>query len=255
MSALVVVLAQVLALQAGDAPPAPSPVVQAPVEQPVVEAPAVPAPVDEAPEPTTPDEAPAPDKASKEGAVAPDAKKDSDDWSMVNTLGATGCAVGGVLPAVSAVTGLALFYGGTACSPAAALVGGVSGVVLGVPALIALAPCAVGGVACGAAIGAVLDDEEPGIAAAWTVPGLVVGTAGGALAAAGLVVAKTSDSFAAGTAMVAVGSLLALSGGPLAIAGASLTRTPAVPEGAEDKALDDDNAVDVVFVPAGPMRF
>ncbi len=253
MSALVVVLAQVLALRAGDAPPAPSPVVQAPVEQPVVEAPAVPAPVDE--EPSEHDDAPAPDKASKEGAVAPDGKADDDDWSMVNTLGATGCAVGGVLPAMSAVTAMALFYGGTACSSAGAAVGGVSGVVIGVPALIALAPCAVGGVACGAAVGAVLDDEEPGVAAAWTLPGLVVGTAGGALAAAGLVVASDSDSFAAGTAMVAVGSLLALSGGPLAIAGASLTRTPAVPEADEDKALDDDNAVDVVFVPAGPMRF
>lgn len=248
MSALVVLLAQVLALQAGDAPPAPS---EAPVEQPVVEAPAVPAPVDEAPDATEPD-APAPDQQG--AAVAPDAKKD-DEWSMVNTLGATGCAVGGVLPAVSAVTALGLFYGGTACAPAAALFTGVSAVVIGVPAFIALAPCAVGGVACGAAVGAVLDDEEPGVAAAWTLPGLVVGTAGGALAAAGIVVANTPDTFAAGTAMVAVGSLLALSGGPLAIAGASLTRTPVAPEAMEDKALDDDNAVDVVFVPTGPMRF
>ncbi len=249
MSAFVVVLAQVLALQAGDAPPAPS---ETPVEQPADEAPVVPAPVDELPDTESDDAAPAPDAASKDGALSPDAK--NDEWSMVNTLGATGCAVGGILPAVSAVTALGLFYGGTACLPAAAFVGGVSGVVIGVPAFIALAPCAVGGVACGAAVGAVLDDEEPGIAAAWTLPGLVVGTAGGALAAAGLVVASTSDSFAAGTAMVAVGSLLALSGGPLAIAGASLTRTPAAPEAEEDKSLDDDNAVDVVFVPA-PMRF
>ncbi len=247
MSAFVVAVVQLLALQAGDAPPAPE-----------VQVPAVPAPVDEAPpESTEPDDAaaaPAPETSGTDGAITPDANSDDDEWSMVNTLGATGCAVGGVLPAVSAVTALGLLYGGSACAPAAALTG-VGAVVIGVPAFIALAPCAVGGVACGAAVGAVLDDEEPGVAASWTLPGLVVGTAGGALAAAGLVVANgPPETFAAGTAMVAVGGLLALAGGPLAIAGASLTRTPAVPEDAEDPALDDDNAVDVVFVPA-PMRF
>jgi hypothetical protein len=85
-------------------------------------------------------------------------------------------------------TGTAASGGGgsqPACAPAAALTG-VGAVVIGVPAFIALAPYAVGGVACGAAGGAVLDDEEPGVAASWTLPGLVVGSAGGALAAAGL---------------------------------------------------------------------
>ncbi len=186
------------------------------------------------------------------GAPVPDGVEAEEDWPMVSTVSGAGCVAGGLFPGVGALAGVALAFGGTAasCGPLA-LVSGISGLVLGVPSLLLLAPCAVGGAACGAAVGAVIDDEDPATAAAWTIPGLVVGTLGGGLAAVGLFVAQNSDrpTFAAGTTMVVAGSLLALIGGPMAVAGATLTRTPALPgaDDAEDKALDKGNAVDVAL--------
>jgi len=242
--------------EVGDAPPVPAPVVEEAVPPPVTP----PLDDDDDDDDDKGDEKPAPE-------TTPDAvAAEDDDWSMVTALSTTGCVAGGIIPGAGGMAGLALFYGGSAasgCGPLG-LVSGIGGLVLAVPSLLALAPCAVGGAACGAAVGAVIDDEDPATAAAWTIPGLVVGTIGGGIAAAGLFVSQTDDraAFGAGTTMVAVGSLLALVGGPLAIAGATLTRTPAVIDGddkVEDKKLDDGTAVDVVHrtdaTPVGFMRF
>ncbi|HEY1100593.1 MAG TPA: hypothetical protein VGF99_16750, partial [Myxococcota bacterium] len=50
----------------------------------------------------------------------PDAKAAADDeWSMVTTLGTTGCVVGGLIPGVTGLAGLGLFYGGAAASSCA----------------------------------------------------------------------------------------------------------------------------------------
>ncbi len=224
----------------GDAPPVPA-------DAPVAENP--PAPV-------------APRAAEKPGqeAVKPEVgkatpkadavEKADDEWSMVTTLGTTGCVVGGLIPGLGVATGLTLFYGGvasSACGPVGAALG-IPGIVLATPALLSLAPCAAGGAACGAAVGAVMDDEDPATAAAWTIPGLVIGTLGGGLATVGLFVTNPAEpaAFAAGSTMIVVGSLLALVGGPLAVIGATMTRTPAVPEPGTKKPVPAGTAVDVL---------
>ena len=189
------------------------------------------------------------DGENKRRLPPPEDLDDDDEtpWPLVFTGSSIGCLAGGAVPTAVTATGLGLFYGGQSCGAAAAVVGGISGTLLGIPGFLVLAPCAVGGAACGAGVGALLDNDDPFVAVTWTIPGLVVGGLGGALAAAGMLVSTSTDpglgdnAFAIGTALVAVGGLAALAGGPLATAGATLTRTSAFDdEGELDQDLDED---------------
>lgn len=164
----------------------------------------------------------------------PDADDDAPDdtFSPVFWGGGSGCLLGGVLPATGAAFGLGLFYGAGACGEVAGAIGGLSGALVAVPSLLLLGPCAAGGTTLGATIGAVLSAQDPLTAALWTLPGLGMGVAGGALATAGLLVTSTTDpdlqtiAVPLGTTLVILGSAAALGAGPLAVAGATLTQEP-----------------------------
>ena len=144
----------------------------------------------------------------------------------------TGCGIGGALPAAGTALGLGLFYSAGVCGDIAGTVGSISGAVVAVPSLLMLGPCAAGGSALGASFAAVLTAQDPLTAALWTLPGLGLGVAGGALATAGLLVSSTSDSSLRtiagplGTTLVVLGTAAALAAGPLAVAGATITQEP-----------------------------
>jgi hypothetical protein len=164
-----------------------------------------------------------------------------------------------------------LFYGsllgGNACGSVAGVVGGVSGALIAIPSVLLLGPCAGGGAACGAGVGAATSDKDLVRALQWSLPGVLVGTLGGGVAAAGLLLSSSTNpetetwALPLGTTLVVTGTLLAAAGGPVAVAGATLTQTddpdvdaeePSSPSSALLEARapgrvdDDDNADDNV---------
>ncbi|MDP2345805.1 MAG: hypothetical protein Q8O67_33000 [Deltaproteobacteria bacterium] len=155
-----------------------------------------------------------------------------DEATAVFWGASSGCAVGGVLPATGVAFGLGLFYGAGACGEVAGAIGGLSGALVAVPSLLLLGPCASGGATLGASVGAVLSAQDPLTAALWTLPGLGMGVAGGALATAGVLVTSTTDpelrtiAVPLGTTLVILGSIAALASGPVAVAGATVTQEP-----------------------------
>ncbi len=223
-----------LALQAGDPPP---PAAPRPVEEPDAEAQddddGAAAESDESDEGEDQDEekSPRPRRRPRARLPGPDAL-DDDTFTPVFWGANTGCALGGVLPATGATFGLGLFYGAGACGDVAGAVGGLSGALIAIPSLLVLGPCAAGGATLGASMGAVLSAQDPVTAALWTLPGIGMGVAGGAVATAGVLVTSTTDpelrqvALPLGTTLVIIGSAAALAAGPLAVAGATITQEP-----------------------------
>jgi hypothetical protein len=193
---------------------------------------------------------------------ADDLAEGHGDWSPVLVDGSVGCALGGVVPALGATTGLGLFYGsmlgGTACGSIAGFVGGISGALVAIPSLLLLGPCAGGGAACGASVGAVLSDKDVWRAAQWSLPGVLAGTLGGSVAAAGLLVSSSTNpanepwALPVGTTLVVVGTMLAVSGGPLAVAGATLTQADDPDEDPAPKKVLRDGGVEAHVTPRTP---
>jgi hypothetical protein len=264
---VIVVLPLLLALQAGDPPPLDPPDDSA-------EAPPIDVPDDgdgdddgvvgdddgdEAPTPRLKPKAKKTEKKKKpKGKLElplPRGNDDDDDDIDVDDNsndvfwdGLAGCGLAGAVPAAGAATGLGLFYGGAACGDAAAVVGGVSGALIGIPSLLLLGPCAGGGAACGASIGAVTSSKDPFTAFAWSLPGIGLGIASGVVASVGVLISSSTSTTLGdaapvlGTTLVVIGGLGALAAGPVSVAGASLTQEDWVDDDDDDG--DDDTLRD-----------
>jgi hypothetical protein len=184
------------------------------------------------------------DRSRARALPRPDKGSHDDNDSTVFIDSTIGCGVGGALPALGTTAGLGLFYGsllgGSACGSVAGFVGGVSGALVAIPSVLLLGPCAAGGATCGAALGAATSDKDIGRAVQWSLPGVGAGLVGGGVATAGLLVSSATTpemrewALPVGTTLVVVGTLLASAGGPLSVAGVTLTQT--------DAGGDDDDA-------------
>lgn len=258
---MILALSLLLALQAGDPPPLEP--AEGGAEPPPVDVPDV----DENDDGDDGDEPPTPrlvPKTKREKKKKPKGKielplprgnDDGDDDDVdgdgdrggndVFWDGLAGCGLAGAVPAAGAATGLGLFYGGAACGDAAAVVGGVSGALIGIPSLLLLGPCAGGGAACGASIGAVTSSKDPFTAFAWSLPGIGLGIASGVVASVGVLISSSTSTTlgdaapALGTTLVVIGGLGALAAGPVAVAGASLTQEDWVDDDDDDDGSDD----------------
>lgn len=211
-----------------------------PVEAPAVEPPAVDAPA----LPDTPHGRRG--AAEREGHDGKGGDEPRDDrFAPVLVGSGIGCGAGGALPATGAGVGLGVFYSslvaGNACGDVAGLIGGVSGALVAIPSLLLLGPCAGGGAACGAVIGALVDGKDATTAALWTLPGVGAGVVGGIAATAGLLLTSSPEAslrgiaMPVGTTLVVVGTLASLAAGPLAVAGATLTQRPSDSEDEDEK--------------------
>ena len=167
----------------------------------------------------------------RKGDKGEGADKDDDRWLSPLLVGsAAGCGVGGVTPAAGVVGGYSMFYSSLAASvgaePCATTAGaalGAMGVVLSVPMVLMLGPCAAGGAMCGGLVAAVFSGKDLWSVVTWSIPGLVMGLLGGGVAAGGLVLSTNNDpalrdvAMPAGTALVVIGTAAAVLAGPTAI--------------------------------------